>query len=267
MTPKPWLFFLWVSIFLFIMDDGNMDVQARSPSGLQPATVAATKDKGEDRHRDPAGGREKERQRMVQVIRSYGLKDKAVLEAMAQVPRHLFVPEEHADRAYTDSPLPIGYGQTISQPFIVAEMTRLLRLNQDSKVLEVGTGSGYQAAVLTHFTSRVYTIEIIEPLARAAALRLRSLAYEVETRHGDGYFGWPEKAPFDAIVVTAAAGEIPPPLIQQLAPGGRMVIPVGATFGIQSLMLIEKGKGGKINTRSLMPVRFVPLTRQDKSKP
>lgn len=209
--------------------------------------------------------RAKDRQRMVQTIRAYGLREPSVLKIMSNVPRHLFVPKAYRKRAYADTPLPIGYGQTISQPYIVAEMTRLLNLTSQSKVLEVGTGSGYQAAVLTGFTSHVYTIEIISPLANAAAQRFERLGYKVETRHGDGYFGWPEKAPFDAIVVTAAAGEIPPPLIQQLAPGGRMVIPVGAAFGTQSLMLIEKDISGKIHTRSLMPVRFVPLTREDRS--
>jgi len=209
--------------------------------------------------------REKERKNMIQTIRSYGLNDSDVLKVMSDVPRHLFVPEEYRKQAYADSPLPIGYGQTISQPFIVAEMTRLLRLESTSRVLEVGTGSGYQAAVLTGFTSHVYTIEIIKPLANSAASRLDRLGYKVENRHGDGYFGWPEKSPFDAIVVTAAAGEIPPPLIEQLAPEGRMVIPVGPVLGTQSLLLIEKDKSGKVRTRALMPVRFVPLTREDGS--
>jgi len=210
--------------------------------------------------------RERERQKMIETIRSYGLKDPPVLKVMSAVPRHLFVPEAYQNKAYADSPLPIGYGQTISQPFIVAEMTRLLQLNPESKVLEVGTGSGYQAAVLAGCTSQVFSIEIIEPLATAAASRLNRLGYKVQVRHGDGYFGWPDEAPFDAIVVTAAAGEIPPPLVRQLAPGGRMVIPVGRPLGIQSLMLVQKNLSGKLRTRSLMPVRFVPLTREDRSR-
>jgi len=214
-----------------------------------------------------AGERAEDRRKMLEVIRSYGIEDEKVLKALAQVPRHKFVPTKYRDDAYEDSPLPIGYGQTISQPFIVAEMTRLLEIDSTSKVLEIGTGSGYQAAVLYQITDHVYTIEIIEPLAEAAASRFESLDYEIHTRHGDGYYGWPEQAPFDGIVVTAAAGEIPPPLVKQLAAGGRMVIPIGSIFGTQSLMLVEKEADGKIHTRSLMAVRFVPLTRQDRSNP
>ncbi len=212
-------------------------------------------------------GREAERRNMVDVIRSYGLKDEKVLKAMSRVPRHEFVPENLRRHAYEDSPLPIGYGQTISQPYIVAEMTRLLHLNAQCRVLEVGTGSGYQAAVLTEFTPHVYTVEIIQPLATAAEERLHRLGYTVVVvRHGDGYYGWPENAPFDGIVVTAAAGQIPPPLIEQLKPRGRMVIPVGPVFGTQSLMLVTKDEAGTVHTKSLMPVRFVPLTREDKSE-
>jgi protein-L-isoaspartate(D-aspartate) O-methyltransferase len=211
--------------------------------------------------------RQAERDKMVQTIRLYGLEDPAVIAAMSAVPRHEFVPKTMRHRAYDDSPLPIGYGQTISQPYIVAEMTRLLHLNKNSKVLEVGTGSGYQAAVLAQFTPHVFTIEIIEPLANAAEDRLQRLGYTaVEVRRGDGYYGWPEKAPFDAVVVTAAAGEIPPPLVEQLKAGGRMVIPVGSVFGTQSLMLVEKDASGQVRTKSLMAVRFVPLTREDSSK-
>lgn len=211
--------------------------------------------------------RQAERDRMVRQIRAYGLQDPEVLEAMAAVPRHEFVPEARRRRAYDDTPLPIGHGQTISQPFIVAEMTRLLELDRNSRVLEVGTGSGYQAAVLAHFTPHVYTIEIIEPLAKAAAARLQRLGYtSVTVRHGDGYYGWPGQAPFDGIVVTAAGGEIPPPLVRQLKTGGRMVIPVGSVFGTQSLMLVQKDEQGRVRTTSLMAVRFVPLTRQDTSQ-
>lgn len=206
--------------------------------------------------------RQDEREAMVRQIEAYGVRDSAVLQAMSRVPRHEFVPPRFSSLAYADSPLPIGYGQTISQPFIVAEMTRLLQLKPESRVLEIGTGSGYQAAVLTEFTPHVFTVEIIGQLMQSAQKRLQRLGYTVvKVRHGDGYYGWPEAAPFDAIIVTAAAGEIPPPLIAQLNNGGRMVIPVGSFLGAQSLMLVKKNADGKLRTRSLMPVRFVPLVR------
>jgi protein-L-isoaspartate(D-aspartate) O-methyltransferase len=165
------------------------------------------------------------------------------------------------DAAYDDRPLPIDHGQTISQPFIVALMTELLEPEPGDRVLEVGTGSGYQAAILARLVARVYTIEIIEPLAERAAERLARLGYHnVETRLGDGYHGWPEAAPFDAIVVTAAADHVPPPLVEQLRAGGRMVIPVGDRFSVQQLLLIEKTADDEVRTRQLLPVRFVPLT-------
>lgn len=206
--------------------------------------------------------RRRERDAMVAVIRRYGLTDNAVLATMASVPRHEFVTEPRQHAAYRDTPLPIGYGQTISQPYMVAEMTRVLKLKSDSRVLEIGTGSGYQAAVLTHFTPHVHTIEIVKPLADAAAERLKRLGYSVvRTRHGDGYYGW-EGMTFDAIIVTCAAGQIPPPLLKQLAPGGRMVIPVGRPFSMQFLILVEKDKEGVITSRNLMGVRFVPLVRK-----
>ena len=204
--------------------------------------------------------RQAERDRMVRTIRRYGLEDPAVLKVMAAVPRHEFVTARDTERAYDDTPLPIGYGQTISQPYMVAEMTRLLKLTPASRVLEIGTGSAYQAAVLAHFTPRVHTIEIVKPLAASAAKRLKHLGYGVvQVRAGDGYYGWADKDPFDAIIVTAAAGQIPPPLIRQLKPGGRMVIPVGSPFAVQTLMLIEKGRDGKVRSKALMPVRFVPM--------
>lgn len=207
--------------------------------------------------------RQDERDRMVGVIRDYGLTDEAVLAAMRAVPRHEFVPARSSRRAYADTPLPIDHGQTISQPYIVAEMTRRLKLTGESRVLEIGTGSGYQAAVLTEFTQHVYTVEIVDALAGSAKERLDRLGYDVVEAEGrDGYHGWPEKGPFDAIIVTCAAGQIPPPLIKQLAPGGRMVIPVGGRFAIQSLMLVEKDEDGAVRSRSLMQVRFVPLTRK-----
>jgi protein-L-isoaspartate(D-aspartate) O-methyltransferase len=204
---------------------------------------------------------------MVAVIRAYGLDDAAVLDAMRNIPRHEFVPERHAASAYDNSPLPIGYGQTISQPYMVAEMTRLLDLDPSDRVLEIGTGSGYQAAVLAEFTPHVYTVEIVEPLAESARKRLHRLGYDVvRVRHGDGYYGWQQHAPFDGIIVTCAAGQIPPPLVQQLAPGGRMVIPVGPVYATQSLMLVTKDEQGRVHSRSLMAVRFVPLRRTDVSR-
>lgn len=187
-----------------------------------------------------------------------------VVAALRTVPRHLFVPEELRAAAYQNRPLPIGHGQTISQPYIVALMTDLLNIDKDDVVLEVGTGSGYQAAVLSPLVKQVYSVEIIEPLARQATARLSSLGYRnVTTRHADGYNGWKEAGPFDAIIVTAAATHIPPPLIQQLKPRGRMIIPVGGPFATQSLMLVEKTANGKVRTRSVLPVTFVPLTRPD----
>jgi protein-L-isoaspartate(D-aspartate) O-methyltransferase len=201
---------------------------------------------------------------MVKTVRAYGLSDQNVLRAMAAVPRHEFVPAQYSSYAYADTPLPIGHGQTISQPYMVAEMTRQLKLKPDSRVLEIGTGSGYQAAVLTEFTPHVYTVEIIQPLSRGAGSTLGRLGYWiVQGKTADGYHGWSEKGPFDAIVVTCAAGQIPPPLLKQLAPGGRMVIPVGSGFAIQSLMLVTKDSDGTVRSRSLMPVRFVPLVHKE----
>ena len=194
----------------------------------------------------------------------YAVKDERVLRAMRTVPRHRFVPSDLVRLAYEDQPLPIGYGQTISQPFIVATMTELLDVGPGDRVLEVGSGSGYQAAVLAEIISRVFTIEIVRPLAEAARDRLKELGYtNVEVRHGDGYYGWTEEAPFDGIIVTAAASHIPPPLLEQLRPGGRMVIPVGPPFQVQTLILVEKRPDGQIVQRSLMPVRFVPFTRAE----
>jgi protein-L-isoaspartate(D-aspartate) O-methyltransferase len=186
----------------------------------------------------------------------------AVLDAMREVPRHELVPEDVRGDAYENKPLPIGRGQTISQPYIVALMTSLARPAKGHVVLEVGTGSGYQAAVLSRLVAHVYSIEIVEPLAKSATERLKGLGYHnITVRQGDGYKGWPEHGPFDAIVVTAAASHIPAPLIDQLKPGGRMVIPVGETFAIQNLMLVEKDLDGRPHrSRALLPVRFVPLT-------
>ena len=187
--------------------------------------------------------------------------DPRVLEVMATVPRHEFVPDELKSYAYRNTPLPIGHGQTISQPYIVAIMTDLLTVKPDSKVLEIGTGSGYQAAIMAELVNQVFSIEIIKPLGELAADRLKRLGYDkIKTKIGDGYYGWEEHAPFDAIIVTAAASHVPPPLIKQLKIGGRMIIPVGSQFMAQELLLIDKEEGGKIITRQILPVRFVPLT-------
>lgn len=205
---------------------------------------------------------EAKRARMVetQIVRR-GIKDEAVLRAMRTVPRHRLVPETYVESAYDDRPLAIGYGQTISQPFIVAYMTELLALEPGDRVLEIGTGSGYQAAVLAEIIDEVYSIEIVPELAKASAERIRNLGYDnIRTKNADGYHGWKEVAPFDAIIVTAAAEHIPPPLVRQLKDGGRMVIPVGSPFFTQSLMLVEK-KEGRTTTKNLMPVIFVPFTR------
>ena len=184
-----------------------------------------------------------------------------VLETLGRVERHLFVPPGQVRYAYENRPLPIGHGQTISQPYIVALMTDLLGPDDSDVVLEVGTGSGYQAAVLAELVDHVYSIEIIEPLATSARERLKRLGYDnVTTKLGDGYYGWEEHAPFDSIIVTAAASHVPPPLIEQLKPGGRMVIPVGGRFMTQLLLLLEKGDDGEVVTRQIGAVRFVPLT-------
>jgi protein-L-isoaspartate(D-aspartate) O-methyltransferase len=184
-----------------------------------------------------------------------------VMDGMAKVPRHEFVPALERRNAYANRPLPIGMGQTISQPFIVALMTDLMEVKPGDRVLEIGTGSGYQAALLAELAGTVYTIEIVEPLAREAAERLKRLGYRnVVTRTGDGYQGWPEHAPFDAIMVTAAPREVPQPLIDQLKPGGRLVVPVGGQAAGQFLLLIEKQPDGRITRRNILAVRFVPLT-------
>jgi protein-L-isoaspartate(D-aspartate) O-methyltransferase len=185
----------------------------------------------------------------------------AVMQAIARVPRHRLVPATEEADAYRNRPLSIGLGQTISQPFIVALMTDLLEVKPGDRVLEIGTGSGYQAAVLAELGAKVHTIEIVEPLGREAAARLAALGYAgIETRIGDGYVGWPERAPFDSIIVTAAPAEVPPELTRQLKPGGRLVIPLGPDFGAQTLYVIEKQADGRLVRRPVLAVRFVPLT-------
>ncbi|HET8623371.1 MAG TPA: protein-L-isoaspartate(D-aspartate) O-methyltransferase [Gemmatimonadales bacterium] len=219
----------------------------------------------------PAAGqgpddRREERHRLVdEHIVAAGIRDSATLAALRSVPRHEFVPPRQRPHAYEDIPLPIGHGQTISQPAVVATMTELIRPRPGLRVLEVGTGSGYQAAILAATGARVWTIEIFAALADEARARLARLGYRnVVVRHGDGYAGWPEEAPFDAIVVTAAADSIPPPLLEQLAPGGRLVMPVGAQIPFQELVLVHKDASGRLTRRQLLPVRFVPLLRGER---
>lgn len=194
-------------------------------------------------------------------IEARGVADPNVLEAMRTVPRHAFVPQAQRANAYEDRPLYIGHGQTISQPYVVAFMTEALELEPNSVVLEIGTGSGYQAAVCAEIAKEVWTIEIVEPLAESAARLLTELGYaNVHVKAGDGYYGWPQEGPFDAIIGTAAAGEVPPPLIEQLKIGGRMILPVGSRLGLQYLILATKDEQGQLHRREVMPVRFVPMT-------
>jgi len=214
-------------------------------------------------HTHPAfSERIKERLRMVETqIEARDINDPNVLNAMRTVPRHAFIRPGEQRYAYADHPLPIGYDQTISQPYIVAFMTEALKLDPNSIVFEVGTGSGYQAAVCAEICSEVYSIEIVEELAKSAKTRLIELGYpNVFTKAGDAFFGWPEHAPFDAIIGTAAAGRIPEPLIEQLKPGGRMILPYGSPYGFQHLVVITKDKEGKLQSKNVMPVRFVPMT-------
>jgi protein-L-isoaspartate(D-aspartate) O-methyltransferase len=211
----------------------------------------------------PQGDRfEAQRQMMVKnQIQDRGVNNTAVLDAMRKVPRHLFIPKEYQNDAYNDYPVPIGYGQTISQPYIVAYMTDVLRPGKKMKALEIGTGSGYQAAVLAEIVDKVYTIEIVPELAVESADRLKKMGYtNIICKYGDGYLGWPEYAPFDLIIVTAAAEQIPQPLIDQLAENGRLVIPVGEPYAVQELILVIK-RNGKTDTRRLTFVRFVPFRR------
>ncbi len=202
-------------------------------------------------------------QDVVETSHYLGIKtlDRKVLHVMSSVPRHEFVPKNNKSNAYLNHALPIGHGQTISQPYIVAIMTQLLNLDSTSVVLEIGTGSGYQAAVLAELAANVYSIEIIEPLAKQAIIRLDRLGYKnVKIKHADGYYGWAQHAPYDAIMVTAAASHVPPSLIKQLKPGGQIIIPVGSRFMTQQLLLINKQENNKLTTRQILPVRFVPFT-------
>ena len=227
-----------------------------APAILVPATMLCPT----FRQGDDEAFRSKRDAMVTQQIEARGIDHPEVLRAMRTVPRHLFVSPQHRNEAYDDHPLPIGLGQTISQPYIVALMTQLADLDPDDVVLEVGTGSGYQAAVLSEIVEAVYTVELLAPLGEQARERLQELGYaNVESRIGDGYHGWAEHAPFDAILVTAAAGHIPEPLVAQLKPGGLLIIPVGEPSRVQTLMRVEKAQDGTTTSRSLIPVRFVPL--------
>ncbi|MCC5940112.1 MAG: protein-L-isoaspartate(D-aspartate) O-methyltransferase [Balneolaceae bacterium] len=213
-------------------------------------------------HRPRTDERADERRHLVETgIIGQGITDPDVIEAMLNVPRHLFVPEANRNNAYQNNPLPIGHGQTISQPYIVALMAQMLEIEPGDKVLEIGTGSGYHAAVLSELTPHVYSIEIVEPLGTQAAELYAELGYEtIRTKIADGYYGWEEHAPFDKIIVTAASGHIPPPLIEQLNPGGIIAIPVGSPYQTQILMRVLKDENGNIRTERILPVRFVPMT-------
>jgi protein-L-isoaspartate(D-aspartate) O-methyltransferase len=233
--------------------------QRERPGALAPDDVEAKEVRDYEQQRLHDGPEQQAaRQRMVQLqIVERGVRDERVLAAMRKVPRHAFVLPDRAAEAYEDYPLPIEAGQTISQPFIVAVMSELAQVTPGEKVLEVGTGSGYQAAVLAALGARVYSIEIVEQLAKSAGRRLKQLGYDVQVRHGDGYAGWPEAAPFDAIVVTAAPPEVPAPLRAQLAVGGRLVAPVGE--GAQDLLVLTRTADG-YDEQKVLPVRFVPMT-------
>ena len=240
------------------------EVQPREISSLSTpdSTLTAAATDTVDWTRPRFDERKGERHKMVEEgIRREGVTDQQVLEAMRHVPRHLFVPENYQQYAYQNRPLPIGHEQTISQPFIVGYMTQMLDLQEGEKVLEIGTGSGYQAAVLSEITPHVYTIEIVEPLGKQARALFDKLGYStIKTRIGDGYKGWPEHAPFDAIILTAAPGEVPDPLIRQLKPGGVLAAPVGESGGPQMLTRITKTESGEIRREQKLPVRFVPMT-------
>lgn len=202
-----------------------------------------------------------ERQKMVdEQLSSRGINNDAVLEAMRKVHRHKFVPKDLQSNAYDDGPLPIGYGQTISQPYIVALMTQELQLEKDARVLEIGTGSGYQAAILAEIVKEVYTAEIVPELASVAEARLKELGYKnVEVKNADGYFGWEENAPFDAVMITAAVNHVPPPLMKQLKEGGKLILPLGSTAQLQTLTLVTKKAENKTEARFIIAVRFVPF--------
>jgi protein-L-isoaspartate(D-aspartate) O-methyltransferase len=250
--------------------DGSIATLADTAAMAQAAKAgdpepADSKDKPGPRpkHRHPAFGErtDERRQMVIRQIQARDVKDPNVLKAMRTVPRHAFVPAPYRDEAYGDYPLPIGHGQTISQPYIVAFMTEALHLDPNSRVLEIGTGSGYQAAVGAEVAREVYTIEVVPELAKSAAEILKKLGYpNVRVRAGDGFFGWEDKAPFDAIIGTAAAERLPQPLVEQLKPKGRMILPCEDADGLQYLVLVTKGEQGELTQKRVLPVRFVPMT-------
>lgn len=250
--------------------DANQPPADVNAQAEQEQETQKEKEVSRPEHTNPAfAERRDEREKMVaRQIRDRGVRDPNVLSSLRTVPRHSFVRRSDLRRAYSDQPLPIGLGQTISQPYIVAYMTEALKLRPNYKVLEVGTGSGYQAAVCAEIVREVYTIEIIEELAKSAKKRLKELGYRnVFVKAADGYFGWEQKGPFDTIIVTCAAGLVPPPLIEQLKPNGLMILPLGSPFGAQTLVLITKDDKGSVRSRHLLPVRFVPmLGRMTKTK-
>ncbi|MHC4186795.1 MAG: protein-L-isoaspartate(D-aspartate) O-methyltransferase [Planctomycetota bacterium] len=260
------LLFLTVGAFSFAAESSNSDSNQPASEPNEPPEKAAPKPKGKiprPDHSHPAfQERINDRNTLVSsYIVAEGIRDPRVVRSLRTVPRHSFVPKRDSMVAYADRPLYIGYGQTISQPYIVAYMTDALQLDPNDKVLEVGTGSGYQAAVCAEIVSRVYSIEILEPLAKSSKELLDELGYKnVFVRFADGYFGWPENAPYDAVIVTCAAGFVPPPLIQQLKPGGKMIIPLSNPFGLQTLILLTKDQQERVTSRQLLPVRFVPMT-------
>ncbi|MDJ0523551.1 MAG: protein-L-isoaspartate(D-aspartate) O-methyltransferase [Planctomycetota bacterium] len=250
-----------ITVLLLIGAACGGEAPKDAPPEPAPKQAPAPEKKAEPTQQPPHA-RAKERAAMVQVaLVDWGVKDETVIEAMKRCPRHRFVPGHLQSRAYWNRPLPIGHDQTISQPTIVGSMTEELKLTATSRVLEIGTGSGYQAAVLAEITPYVYSIEIKAPLAESAKKALQEAGYtSVQQRTGDGYYGWPEEAPFDAIIVTAAAPHVPPPLVKQLKPGGRLILPVGPPFARQDLVLVIKDESGKVFTQSLYAVAFVPLT-------
>lgn len=251
-----------VIIIAAVFGPGNeLQPKGGNLNGFESNALPATRDTVEwDRPRFDE--RADDRENLVRTgIVGQGIRDEAVIEAMRQVPRHKFVAEAQQRQAYQNNPLPIGHGQTISQPYIVAYMAEMLEIEPGDKVLEIGTGSGYHAAVLSELTPFIFSIEIVEPLGRKAAELFEELGYHtIETKIADGYYGWEEHAPFDKIIVTAAAGHIPAPLIEQLKPGGIMAIPVGSPYQTQTLMKATKLDDGEVRTERLLPVRFVPMT-------
>ena len=269
MTLTSYLLPTLVTLTLCITAAATAQSSDKKPSRAKPPPSEIRIDQSAGWPRPRSDERKHERRFMVdRHLAARDISDKTVLDAMMNVPRHWFVPPEIQPHAYADRPLPIAEKQTISQPYIVAFMTQALKLDRNSKVLEVGTGSGYQAAVLAEITPHVYSIEIVEPLARRAKATFEKHGYgTIKVRIGDGYAGWKEHAPFDAIIVTCAPERIPPALIEQLKVGGRICIPVGRQTGGQWLRLVTKTADGKLDTSDLLPVRFVPMTGDIRKQP